>query len=101
MTQADLPLIAFAVCNALRISAFFPQMILLACRPGTAASFSHATWVLFLAANLSTAVYAFVVLSDTVLGIVHAISALCCGVLIGLALWRCRFPVVAHAAEPR
>lgn len=93
MSAADLPLIAFAACNALRIAAYFPQMFQLACRPGAAVSFSYATWALFLAANLSTAVYACMVLDDAVLCIVHAFSTLCCGVLIGLALWRCRCPV--------
>ena len=90
MTTADLPLIVFATCNALRIAAYFPQMFKLARHPTAAASFSHPTWALFAAANLSTAVYAGVVLGDTLLGIVNAFSALCCTTLIGLAVWRCR-----------
>ncbi len=98
MTTADFSLIAFATCNVLRIVAYFPQMFRLACRPGAAASFSYATWALFAAANSSTAVYAGVVLGDEVLGAAHAFSALCCGALIGLALWRCRCPVVGAAS---
>ena len=86
----DLPLIVFATCNALRIAAYFPQMYKLARHPAAAASFSHPTWALFAAANLSTAVYASVVLGDIMLGIVNAFSALCCTTLIGLALWRSR-----------
>jgi len=100
MTTADLLLIVFATCNALRIAAYFPQMFKLACHPAAAASFSHLTWALFAAANLSTAVYAGVVLGDLVLGIVSAFSALCCCTLIGLVLWRCRFPVVVRASAP-
>jgi sorbitol-specific phosphotransferase system component IIC len=96
MTTADLPLIVFVMCNALRIAAYFPQMLKLARHPSAAASFSHPTWALFAAANLSTAVYAGVVLGDTVLAMVNAIGAMCCGLLIGLAVWRCRCPV-----EPR
>lgn len=98
MTAADLSLIAFAACNVLRIAAYFPQMLKLACHPGAAASFSYATWVLFTAANSSTAVYASVVLGDEMLGAVHAFSALCCGALIALALWRCRCPVAEDAS---
>jgi len=90
MTTADLSLIVFAMCNVLRIAAYFPQMVKLARQPAAAASFSHLTWALFAAANLSTAVYAGLVLGDTVLGIVSAFSALCCCALIALALWRCR-----------
>jgi hypothetical protein len=98
MTTADLSLIVFAACNVLRIAAYIPQMFKLARHPGAAASFSYATWVLFTVANLSTAVYAGVVLGDDALGVVHAFSALCCGALIGLALWRCRFPVAERAS---
>jgi len=93
MTTTDLPLIVFATCNALRIAAYFPQMFKLARHPAAAASFSYPTWALFAAANLSTAVYAGVVLGDIVLGIVNVFGALCCTTLIGLALWRCRCPV--------
>ena len=100
MTTNDLPLIVFATCNALRIAAYFPQMIKLVRHPAAAASFSHLTWALFAAANLSTAVYAGVVLGDAVLGFVNAFSALCCCTLIGLAVWRCRFSGVARTLAP-
>jgi hypothetical protein len=98
MTTADLPFIAFAAGNALRIAAYFPQMFMLARQPGAAASFSFGTWALFTVANLSTALYAGLVLNDAALGTVHAFSALCCGALIGLALWRCRCPVAERAS---
>jgi len=99
MTAADLSIIAFTVCNVLRIAAYGPQMLKLACHPGAAASFSHGTWGLFAAANVSTAAYAGVVLGDTVLGAVHAVSALCCCALIVLALWRCRCPSPAGGSS--
>jgi hypothetical protein len=93
MTTAELSLLVFATCNTMRVAAYFPQMFKVAFQPGAAASISYATWTLFMAANLSTAVYAGVVLGDVALSAVHAFSALCCGTLVGLALWRCRFPV--------
>lgn len=98
MTTADFTLIAFATSNVLRIAAYFPQMFKLARQPGAAASFSYATWALFTAANFSTAVYAGVVLGDEVLGAVHAFSALCCGALIVLAMWRYRCPLADGAS---
>lgn len=101
MTAADLSLIAFAACNILRIAAYFPQMFKLARHPGAAASFSYATWGLFAAANMSTAVYAGVVLGDKLLGAVHALSALCCGALIALALSRCRCTVADRGSAFR
>ena len=97
MTTADLSFMVFAACNALRVAAYFPQMLKLARHPTAAASFSHPTWALFAAANLSTAVYAGLVLGDIVLGLVNAFSALCCAALIGLAVWR-RCPAAAAAS---
>lgn len=101
MTAADVSLLAFAVCNVLRIAAYVPQMFMLARNHGAAASFSYASWGLFTAANLSTTVYAGVVLRDEVLSAVHAFSTLCCGALIVLALWRCRCPVVERVSVLR
>lgn len=93
MTTADLTLTFFAACNALRIAAYLPQMVLLLRRPAAAASFSHLTWMLFAMANLSTALYAAVAIGDTIVCVVHGFSALCCSALIGLALWsRRRLP---------
>ena len=85
MDATDVSLAAFAACNVLRIAAYFPQMVALVRHPGAARSFSYGTWSLFTAANASTAVYASSVLGDQVLCAVHAISGLCCGVLIVLA----------------
>lgn len=84
MTAADVSLIAFTACNALRIAAYLPQMLKLWCD----SAFSHSSWLMFGAANLSTAVYGKLVVGDTVLAILSAFSALCCGVLIVIA--RCR-----------
>lgn len=100
MTTTDLTLIFFVTCNIVRIAAYFPQMFKLLRHPAAAASFSHATWALFTVANLSTAVYAGVVLSDAMLGIVSAFSALCCGTLIALALWRCRCASAVSPSPP-
>ena len=101
MTATDLSFIVFAGCNALRIAAYFPQMLKLACHPGAAPSFSYATWLLFAAANVSTTVYAHVVLADSVLAIAHGLSSACCLALIGLALWRRSHPLDEGSSVPR
>lgn len=87
MTAADLSLLAFAACNTLRVAAYLPQMLKLYSHPGAAASFSYASWWLFAAANASTAAYGQLVVGDAVLAVLSAFSAVCCGVLIGLASW--------------
>jgi hypothetical protein len=88
MTTDDLPPVVFFACDTLRIAAHVPQMIMLARHADAAASFSFGTWALFAAANLSTAFYAGAMLGDATLSIMSALSALCCGALIGLAAWR-------------
>jgi hypothetical protein len=93
MTSDDLTLAAFAVCNVLRAAAYLPQMLTLYSHPGAAASFSYASWWLFAAANASTAAYGQLVVGDAILASLSALSAACCGVLIGIARWRRRWPV--------
>ena len=95
MTTAELSLTAFAVCNALRIAAYFPQMVKIARHPQGAAGFSYATWTLFTAANASTALYAASALNDVVLAWAHALSAVCCLMLLALAAWRTASPVAS------
>jgi hypothetical protein len=98
MTAADLSLLAFAACNALRVVAYLPQMLKLYCHPGAAASFSYASWWLFTAANASTAAYGQLVVGDAVLAVLSAFSAACCVVLIGIASWRQRRPMATPAS---
>lgn len=88
MSSAELSLLVFAACNALRVIAYLPQIAALVRRPDAAASFSHTSWVLFTSANASTAAYAWLVLADAVIASFNALSTLCGVILIGLALWR-------------
>ena|SRR4249920_2538513 len=99
MTAPDLTFAVFAICNVLRVLAYVPQMAMIACRPNGAVSFSFATWSLFAAANTSTAIYAAHVLSDVSLACVHGFNALCCAIVLGLALWRRRWPVVTGQVQ--
>lgn len=92
MVAVELSLVVFAACNVLRIAAYVPQMVKVTRHPQGAAGFSYATWTMFGAANASTAVYAASALGDAALSAVHAVSALCCAVLVTLAAWRQRCP---------
>lgn len=96
-TAAELSLAAFAVCNALRIAAYLPQMLKIVRHPLGAAGFSYTTWALFTAANASTALYAGAALGDTALAWAHGLSAGCCIGLLALAAWRSRRPVLSPA----
>lgn len=92
MTATEVSLAAFACCNTLRIAAYLPQMLKIIRHPQGAAGFSYATWAMFTAANASTALYAGGTLRDPTLATMHALSALCCAVLVALAAWRNGWP---------
>jgi hypothetical protein len=98
MTPAEFSFAAFMTCNALRIAAYVPQMVHIAKRPGAASSISYATWILFTAANGSTALYATLVLGDSALAGLHLFNTACCATVVGLAVWRRRWPV--GSAQP-
>jgi hypothetical protein len=98
MSSAELSLLVFAACNTLRVIAYLPQIAMLIRRPESAASFSHASWLLFSAANASTAAYAWLVLADSLVATFSALSTLCGALLIGLALWRRMQPVAGAPA---
>lgn len=88
MTAAEFSFAAFVACNMLRVAAYLPQMVQIVRRHAAAAAISYPTWTLFTAANGSTAIYASVVLADATLTCLHAFNTLCCGAVVGLALWR-------------
>lgn len=90
----ELPWMVFAVCNVLRIAAYFPQMVKIVRHPQGAAGFSFAAWTLFTAANGSTAVYAATSIGDIAVAWTHGVSAACCLVLLALAAWRSHRPAV-------
>ena len=55
-----------------------------------ARSISYATWLLWVAANVSTAAYAVVNISDWALFAVSIINALGCGAVVALTMWKRR-----------
>jgi hypothetical protein len=78
MTIEDMTLGLFAVCNGLRVFAYFPQIVAAATDRNGATAISCTTWWLFLLANLSTIAYAVVNQSDWRLAACFMANAACC-----------------------
>jgi hypothetical protein len=87
MNANELIALAFALTNALRLVSYAPQIWRVARDRGGAQAISCLTWNLWIAANATTALYAWTQLHDLLLAIVNAANATCCAsvVLITLA----------------
>jgi hypothetical protein len=76
----------FTASSGLRIFSYIPQIHRVACDPHGASAISYATWSLWTAANLATALYAYANLGDLYLASVSAVYAACCATVIVLTV---------------
>ena len=84
MTLADFSILAFALVNAGRVAAYFPQMISVYRDGDGAHAVSLSTWVLFAVTNVATVCYALAVLNDRVMALVFALNTVCCLAIAGM-----------------
>jgi hypothetical protein len=75
MSSIELAAVVFAACNAMRVLAYFPQIIRVARDHDGAKGLSCFTWAGFAVSNLSTVVYALVVISDWNMAAVFGVNA--------------------------
>ena len=91
MESSDLALIVFAACNGLRLVAYVPQILRVARDEAGASAVSYTTWGLFALANVSTVLYAVLVVADLSLALVFSANTVGCSLIFGLTLlkrWR-------------
>ena len=84
MTLADYSVLAFALMNAARIVAYFPQMIRIYRDTDGAQAVSLSTWILFAATNVATVCYALAALNDHIVALVFALNTVCCLAIAGM-----------------
>ena len=98
MTGHELIALMFAVSNALRLFSYLPQILRVAQDHDGARAISCLTWNLWIAANASTALYAWTHLHDWKLTVVNAGNTVCCASVVLLTLAkRARH---SHATRP-
>jgi hypothetical protein len=86
MTDHDWVVVVFAVFNALRIVSYLPQIRCVANDHHGASAISCLTWSIWIGANASTSLYAWMLLGDRWLTVIHAIYAACCVTVVLLTL---------------
>ena len=88
MTTADFTLMAFTLCNSLRVLAYVPQIWKAAIDDGGAKAISYTTWTLFLISHLTTAAYAVTNKDDAALALMFVMNAAGCAAILTTALLR-------------
>jgi hypothetical protein len=88
MSIADTTLIAFTLCNSLRVLAYFPQIVSAARDRSGAEAISFWTWGLFLLSHASAAAYALVNQSDRTMASFFVGNAVGCGAILLIAAWK-------------
>jgi len=90
MTISDVAYDFLTVFNALRLASYLPQIYKIARDTTDAGAISYSTWILWTAANSSTAIYALTHPGDITLAWIYGLNALCCTIVIALTAFKQR-----------
>ena len=90
MSVAHYSLILFVGLNAARTIGYWPQIISIYRDPGCASAVSVWTWMIFTAANATTAAHAVVGLEDLIVATVFALNAISCAIIVVLTIYKRR-----------
>ena len=84
----DFIALAFGVFNILRLVSYWPQMVAVARDQNGATAISCSCWTIWVGANVSTGLYAWVKLGDATLALISTFNAACCLAVLLLAVYK-------------
>ena len=88
MTMAEIALMVFTTCNALRVLAYVPQIVRIGQDQQGAQAISYFTWILFAVSHLSTVFYALTVAQDGYMALVFVANTVCCFTILGMTAYK-------------
>lgn len=88
MTSVDALGLAFGFFNILRLGSYFPQIVAVARDQNGASAISFSCWSIWIGANGSTGLYAWVKLADIPLALISGFNACCCAAILVLAIYK-------------
>lgn len=92
----DVLALLFGAFNILRLISYFPQIMVLANDDTGARAISLSCWSIWVGANASTSLYAWIRAGDLALAAVSGFNAFCCLVVLVLAISKRWSQQIAH-----
>jgi hypothetical protein len=88
MTNVDILGLAFGFFNILRLGSYFPQIVAVARDQNGASAISFSCWSIWIGANGSAGLYAWVKLANMPLALISGFNAACCAAVLLLAIYK-------------